>query len=269
MNSSSKKVIAEENKKQMSFSTELTERMDDCFNSISKKFEKDISSLNAYIDSTFELIRQYYTALMCDGHQEIELLAYDSIFSNLEYLSIAVFLNSRGQFAQTRALFRNVYETLVIVKYMMITENDEFTEKYKNDREIKLKADIYKNVSMNNNDKRILETFYQHLCSFAHFSFYSNSLTGSDDDRMNEVNANFELCRILLCLNYHVLNSYCFLGKYKAKIDRWVIPLENDISTKEKRQICHNINKSTRKDLTAAGKNIVLAFSKKWKLREI
>ena len=43
LNSSSKKVIAEENKKQMSFSTELTERMDDCFNSISKKFEKDIS----------------------------------------------------------------------------------------------------------------------------------------------------------------------------------------------------------------------------------
>ena len=62
-----------------------------------------------------------------------------------------------------------------------------------------------------------------------------------------------------------VLNSYCFVSKYKARIDRLIVIDKNDISTREKRKSCFEMNKRIKTELTDAGKDIVNAFVKKWK----
>lgn len=253
----------------MSYYDQLCNRMKGCLRTNNSTFKDEIKSLKDFCDSIYELINQYRVFILCDGATERELLAYDSLYSNLEYLCIAVYLSERGQFAQARALFRNVYETLVVIKYISISNNDSFVERYKNDNDIRLRQDIYRNVTMTPNDKRILEQFYRDLCLFSHFSFYSNALIENMEQRKKEVAVNFEISRILLCLTYHVINSYCYISKYKAKIDRLIITRNNEASVAERRKKCRDTNKKIKKELNDRGRKIVYIFSKKWQVNHI
>lgn len=249
----------------MAFTDDIDKRMASWNDVSSNAFENKIKTLNNAINDLYEVLRQYSIVIL-EEQEERDVLANISLLNNIEYLHIAMFLNSRGQYAQARALFRNVYETLVIVKYMMITDNTVFVDKYRNNKTVNLNAEVFKKVSMDLKDKNILEKFYFDLCSFSHFSGCSNSLAVDDKARFAEVGANYGICRILLCLNYHVLNSYCYKSNHKANIDRMVITAEDEVTPAEQRKRCRESNSILKKDMNNFGKNVVNAFTKKWKL---
>ena len=232
---------------------------------IAEKYSAETANLYLLLDDAYEDLRQCLVIVMVDFPEgSYQGAAAGVISNNLEYLMTAIKLTNMGRYSQARALYRNVYEALVLMKYISLSGNMELLQRLQHDVRVSLKKEVYSKVIFDKEETDILARLWNELCEYSHFSV--GSLTFIDISDELQIQANYDLARILLYMNYHVLNSHCYNGNMKAMADRGS-RLYDDMSLREMRMKCRSDYQNARRQLSLFGKQVVRLFVSKWKLK--
>lgn len=179
-----------------------------------------------------ELLTGYYVWYKLEGQlcKKIYPMSISIIFKNINYLYSSYRLTYMGQYAAARVIFRNVYESLIILKAISITEDESLMNEWLDGKDINMRRRIFQNVT---EPKSLpMKRFWEDLCKLCHGTIESNQYSLGFNYRENM--ANFVLIEMLLEMNYHVLKEYVTGKGDLASISRLIGKESGDITLVQK-----------------------------------
>lgn len=167
------------------------------------EFIKEIFNLQYYLLQNHLLVvaREPYV------HEDsFTSLVGTALLKNMYALYSACDLTTKGLVGSARVIMRNIYEFLIIAKYASLSNNKSFISKWKNGDDISIQREIFQKVIHPNSDE--MKTFWKLMCQYTHSTVYSQQIDINCKNYIRDVELNFIYLRMLLEMNYHVLNTY-------------------------------------------------------------
>ena len=93
-----------------------------------------------------------------------------------------------------------------------------------------------------------------------------NSLLENGNIDKDEVRKSYEIAKILLIMNYHVLNSYYYSTNMKSQIERLIVDERGIRPSDFRREYRKTIN-DCKKEMTKYCKSVIRIFSLDWKIK--
>ena len=93
-------------------------------------FEAYIKDIEDTLNIQDDMLASYLAMVYLDGieSEEYMLMSVAILTKNLDYIHNALTLNRKGQYAAARVIFRNIYESLIILKTVALTKNEKTME---------------------------------------------------------------------------------------------------------------------------------------------
>ena len=225
---------------------------------------KDIESMMNLQDY---MLAAYRAMAYLDGveSEEYMLMSVAIITKNLDYIYNALELNRKGQYAAARVIFRNVYESLIILKTVALTKNEKLLSSWIEGEEINLRREIFSQITHPKSEE--MKRLWNDLCRFCHGTVFSCQALFDYDKAKHDIEYNYIVIMMLLYMNYHVLNRYVFSENMKAQADRMIF-IEGEESIKEKRKILRDMFRERKQALRKEPRKVLTDFSKVWKFKE-
>jgi len=190
------------------------------FDILDKKINENITYNSTEYKNQLEQIKkmfdiQNYILFECAKIIEIEpylneddftTLVKTALVKNMYSISSAIRLTIDGLVGSARIIMRNVFEFLLIAKYASISNDSTFITKWENGEEISLSRQIFRNITYPKSDE--IKRFWNMLCRYTHGTVYSQQIEIDSKDIKNDIKLNLLFIRMLLEMNYHVLNSH-------------------------------------------------------------
>lgn len=227
-------------------------------------FADRIKEIEEIINLEDEMLAAYCAIAELEGMvlNKFTQMAVSIISKNNEFIYTTLILTKGGEYAAARVIFRNIYESLIILKTVSITNNQELLEDWFVGKSINMRRDIYNKITYPKSKE--MNRLWGDLCKFCHGTIASGQHSHEYSTIKRALEYNYVVIEMLLYMNYHVLNRYVFLDGMKAMADRNIILLD-DISIKEKRNILRNILKESKNSLAQESKKVLTDFTKVWK----
>jgi len=234
---------------------------------IENKHPEDIHIIMNTYNTQMELLQLYLLVLDSDPYvepDEFSSMIFTAIYKNYISLYSALDLTLQGFYGAARILFRNVYEFLIISKAVAIRKDIGLLEKWKNGDDISLRKEVFSRVKKPKSLE--MQNLWKTLCEFTHGTIYSQQVKLEYNEIKNEVKFNFVCMKMLLDMNYHVLNSYAanssiqYYAKFMSDLH------ETDTLKNKKKEIRTQIS-SIRKTLLKEPKRVILDFISKWEFK--
>lgn len=230
------------------------------------KFAEDINIIIKNLNKQCDLLLCYFSTLIHDPYAHGEAyteMIFSAIYKNLLSLCSALELTRNGQCGSARMIFRNIYENLIISKFISIKKDNVMLNKWEKGEDISVNKEIFKNIKKPNSDE--LKDFWKSLCCYVHGTVYSQQIGLKFNELENDINLNFVFIKILLCINYHVMNTYALNQNLKYYTKFGLDCVENGLYNKKISEIRYEIN-VIKKSLLRAPRRIIYDFCLKWEV---
>lgn len=229
-------------------------------------FEGLIKKIDVILNLEEDMLAAYNAIANVEGRglMNITQMSIAIIYKNLDYIYATTKLTKSGQYAVARVIFRNIYESLVILKYVSLSNDKQLLEQWIAGEEINVGKKIFKKI--NSPKSEALETYWADLCRFCHGTSYSCQEGYDYSVIKGELEANYVIILILLYMNYHVLNRYVFSDRMKAMADRLIV-VTGELSLKKRRELLRDELKECKKNVSPEARRILIDFSKVWKFK--
>lgn len=182
------------------------------------EFNNSLNDLSAQIKNRYNLVFDYNNKHI--GFQ-LEIISLNYIITNYRVNDIEQFISSicfknlmtiisslklieMGFFGSANILFRNIYENLIIGKYVGLSKDYDFYNNWNNGKQISLKKDIFSKL-IDTPSNEILE-FWDILNKYNHATTYSAEFVLELND--SAFSNCISILETLLIMNYHLLNNF-------------------------------------------------------------
>lgn len=231
---------------------------------IETDYDVDIKSIIETYNTQTELLLLYLSALKNDPYVKADAyssIIFTAIYKNYISLYTALDLTLQGLYGAARILFRNIYEFLIISKTIASRKDDELLRKWNNGEEISLNRDVFSRVIKPKSLE--MKILWKTLCEYTHGTIYSQQVKLEYQEIKNEIKMNFVCLKILVDINYHVMNIFAANAsiQYYAK---FISDLHTIDFLKDKKKEIHAQISLIRKTLSEKPKRAVLDFISKW-----
>ena len=208
-------------------------------------FAHEMERIENVLNLEEEMLTSYCVVADLQGKvfSEFAQMAIRIINKNLEYIYAAFTLTQRGQYAVARVIFRNIYESLIILKTVSITDEQKLLNDWSDGKCINMRNRIFEKITSPKSKE--MNGLWDDLCKFCHGTVVSGQWSYDYNEIKKSLMYNYVVLEMLLYMNYHVLNRYVFTDGMKAMADRNIIILD-DISLKEKRDILRSKLKESK-----------------------
>lgn len=230
------------------------------------EFIKDINIIIMNLNKQYDLLSSYIATMMHDPYahgEEYTEMIFSAVYKNLLSLCSALELTRNGQCGSARMIFRNIYENLIISKYISIKKDYVMLKKWENGEDISVNREIFKNIKKPNSNE--LKEFWKSLCCYVHGTVFSQQIVLKFDELKNDINLNFVFIKILLCINYHVMNTHALNQNLKYYTKFGLDCVESGLYNKKIKEIRNEIN-IIKNDLLRDPKKIIYDFCLKWEV---
>lgn len=229
---------------------------------IAQCFEGDFNIIRKIIDTQCDIYQQYFWVFELHGlvklKPEHRILA-TAFYKNLISFNSAIELSLSGFYGSSRMILRNIYEFLLISKYIGISNDSELYQLWENGQNISVQKAVFKKIDLK--DKEVLKAFWSDLCKYSHSMIYSQQIEillskGS----LYQIKLTIIYLRILLECNYHLLNNYSLTSSIKYYANTY-----GDLSgVSELKSNAKKLLSSNRDKLDAYPKKIINSYKSKW-----
>ena len=248
----------------------FTRQMGDFSKNVSRnssdEFKEEIDLIRSNIDNQYDILSRYLLTTECDPYargEEYTNMILSANFKNILSLYNALELTVSGQCGASRMLFRNVYENLVISKCISISKNSSLLRKWENGDEISIGSEVFRKIKSPRS--YVLSEFWRNLCCYVHGTVFSSQIDFFYENLRDEIKLNLAFIEILLCLNYHVMNSYAVSNIIKYHTKFYLDCVEDGLYEKKIKKLRNEVN-FIRKGLYKDSKKIVYDFCLKWEI---
>jgi len=237
---------------------------------ILEKFKNDIYLSTALFNKILFLSNRYIMRFFLGiGHNlDQQDIITSTIYKSLYNLEAIIDLTIRGKVGPARIIMRNVFEFLVIGKYMILEEDNLCRERWDNINHINLDNKIFKKIIYpNNKNKEAFVKWWKMLCQLTHATKMSGQADFEYEDLKKQIKINFTFILILLCMLYHYMNIFLatpYLKSYIKSLDN--DQSENDnlhkavIYEKEVKELIKIMNSTFSPEC----KQIIMFYRAKW-----
>lgn len=230
----------------------------------SADFAEKLEEIVTILNLEEEMLASYCVVADLQGkvYKEFAQMAIRIINKNLEYIYAAFILTQRGQYAAARVIFRNIYESLIILKTVSITDDQKLLNDWLDGKCINMRKRIFEKITSPKSEE--MRVLWDDLCKFCHGTVVSGQWSYDYNEIKRSLTYNYIVLEMLLYMNYHALNRYVFTDGMKAMADRNIIILD-DISLKERRDILRSKLKESKNSLSKEAQKVLTDFSRVWK----
>ena len=227
-------------------------------------FEYDTKFIEKTINLLDDILAAYTTAICLKGMIKSKLaqISMAIIRKNIDYLYSTFLLTRQGMYGSARVIFRNIYESLIILKTVAIANDEQLLQKWINGEEISLRSSVFRKIEYPISEE--MKVLWNDLCRFCHGTIYSIEQEKNYSEAKGNIEYNYVIIEMLVYMNFHVLNRYVFSEGMKAMIYRTVV---SDVPIKDKITQMRLLMKSLKEVLCPAPKRVLIDFSKVWKFK--
>lgn len=204
------------------------------------------------INSQLELIK--LCSIVCRFKGDFIKSQLNEVFKNITTIMGILCLYEQGHIGSAEMLFRNVYEGLVIYKYIAVFKDFDLYSKWENGKQINLKKDVFSKLFKKPSVESV--EFWDFLNKYTHATIYSqdNILECSDSRRSNF----YSILTVLVEMNYNFFNSFV-LSAYNYYLKYYF----SDVYALEKNKIREMLKKMT-KMVDERCKKVIKEYKSRW-----
>lgn len=174
---------------------------------ISKKYKNDIEEIINIFNLQFEYFYAHLRVACIDPYvqkYESDKMLGIILINNMYSFYSSIILTQKGLAGSAKIIFRNIFESLIIGKYAALSQDTKFIKKWHNGEILSLKSNVFERVLKPYKDSSLAK-LWETLCKFTHSTIYSQQMMEPNDE---DIKYNYILIKVLLEMNYHLINSY-------------------------------------------------------------
>lgn len=179
---------------------------------LNEVYEKEIKIFKGFFDVQLKLFQNHIHGFLDPYYsmEEYERIVMQSFFKTNHLLYTSLNLITKGNFGSANILLRQIFEFLIVGKYMCIVKNEKISEKWLNEGQF----DIYDKVIrlMDKPDKKSFRVFWIMICKLAHATTVSHQVGLKAPSNSSQIYGSLVLVLLLQRLNYHLLSS-CLINR--------------------------------------------------------
>ena len=246
------------------YTNSMKKHTENAFHKVNDDFKIQIGDIESILDLEEDMLATYCAIAQLDGRilNEFTQMAIVIISKNIDYIYASFKLTQIGQYAAARTIFRNIYESLVILKTVSISGSQQLLSDWMNGKNINMRKKVFEKI--HSPQSEAMKLLWEDLCRFCHGTVFLRQQSHDYNKIKVAIEYNFEVLEMLLYMNYHVLNRYVFSDNMKAMADRNICTFE-DMDTKEKREVLRLKLKESKRSLSKEPQKVLTDFSKVWK----
>lgn len=231
---------------------------------VENAMDYETSQINQSLNTQFELCMLYLKVRKNDPYvveENYTSMLFTAVFKNYISISSAFDLTLQGLYGSARILLRSAFEFLIIAKTIAIRNDNQLLNKWNDGENISLKTEVFGNIISPNSTE--IKQFWKALCKYTHATINSQQILFEYEKIENDIKINLVLIKMLLVMNYHVLNTYAANRSIQYYTKFAVDTAGDGLFDSYKREIRQQIDEM-RKTLLKDPKRVVFDFSLKW-----
>lgn len=183
-------------------------------------FKSDYDLVVSLFDKMQLLINKYAIrfemGIGSNRHLDIILSTLVKSMNNMETV---IELTINGDIGSARIIIRNIFEFLVMGKYMILYDDQAVREKWDKIEYINIDRKIFKNaVYPDNKSKTAFVNWWERLCQYSHATRASGQVSYDYEDIKSDIRLNFTFMLMLFSMLYHYMNSFLATPYFKNYI---------------------------------------------------
>jgi hypothetical protein len=208
--------------------------------------------LRLFHNHAFSLFDPYY------GVEEYERIIGQSFLKTNYLLFTANSLITKGNYGAANILIRQIFEFLILGKYVSSVKDEEMALKWLDVRQFDIYDKVIKLLEKSN--KQNFHNFWIRICKHSHATTVSHQIILNASKNAEDIRTSFALILLLQRCNYHLLSS-CLLN-------RDLVYRSGYYGFKNENSKLKNNAKELKKEIyklfTSSGKELLRDYEGKW-----
>lgn len=174
---------------------------------INKRYSKLLSNVIQLLNIEYKI---YYIllghALFC-GDEFLQMV-FSSVYKNILSLYTCLKMNEVGLYGQSNIIYRNIFEYLMINKFILTTNSKRMNKHWNEAKNISINDGVIKKIQFP--DVSNLNKFWKDLCNWNHATIISGQILDDNDIKSRELKASLNILIMLLIMNYNFLTKNAY-----------------------------------------------------------
>jgi hypothetical protein len=227
-----------------------------------KILDDEVPLFKNFFDIQQRLFYLHFPGILVDNYHlnDYEKIIIQAYVKNIYLLYDAHSLVIRGHYGSANIIQRQIFEFLLLGKYMSIKKDNKIAEKWLENNQF----DTYNNIIklLDKPNKFYFHSFWVILCNFTHASTSSHQVGNAINGE--EVYKSYNFILLLLRCNYHLLSS-CFINRRLVyRTDQYKDPKER----KELEFKAGILKKAISKPFSKLGKSLIKDYESAWTFKK-
>lgn len=232
---------------------------------INKVFKKEIDIFKTFFDLQLKLFQNHFH-VYSDPYYYIEnreRIVLQSFHKTNHLLYTAINLIMNGNFGATNILLRQIFEFLILGKYVTIIKNEKIAEHWLNQKQF----DIYDKVIklLEKPRKSNFHNFWIMICKLTHATTVSHQISLKAPQNSEQIHGSLILILLLQRCNYHLLST-CLINRKLTYRSEFYGDFKSE-NSKLKNE-ARNLKSKISNLLSSEGKKLIKDYECKWILKK-
>jgi len=232
---------------------------------LSFEFKDEISKFQRFFDLQQKLFYNHFPGVLETNYnlEEYERVVIQSYLKTTHLIFTVNQLILHGDYGTARILMRQIFEYLIIGKYVQIKKCNNTAEKWLNDRQFDAYDKVIKLLRVP--DKKNFHEFWLMLSNQAHAGTSSFQIIISAELTFEEIVATYRMNLIFLCCKNYLLNNSFINTKLKYRSEKYGFKKEEN---KEIRDQMKSSENEIMELFSDSGIALINDYKKKWEFKK-
>jgi hypothetical protein len=235
------------------------------YNYLSEKFQNDIEKFHRFFDLQQRLFYNHLPGVSDPYYQlqEYERIVIQSYIKTTHLIFSVHELILHGDYGTARILMRQIFEYLILGKYVHTKKNNGIAEKWLDDKQF----DVYDKIIrlLKKPDKKNFFEFWKLLSNQTHAGTNSFQIGVSPELTYEDILVTYRMNLIFLCCKNRLLNSNFINDRLKYRSEKYGFK-------KSENQVIKNQLKMTEKEIlelfSDSGIDVINDYKSKWEFKK-
>lgn len=228
-------------------------------------FKREFEIFKDFFDIQLKLFKNHFGGYIDPyyGMEEYERIVVQSFLKANHLLFIVVELNKKGNYGAANILLRQIFEFLVLGKYVNLIKDEEMALRWLNQRQF----DVYDKVIrlLEKPSKKNFHDFWIIICSLAHATTSSHQIILKANSNVSHIRQSLVIGLLLQRCNYHLL-SVCLINRKLIYRSEFYGGLKSENS--ELKQAARKLKREIYALFSSDGIELLKDFESKWVLKK-
>lgn len=227
---------------------------------INNKYSREFEDIKQMLDIQYKV----YVIILNNAQfygDEYFYMTFSIAYKNILSIYTCLKLNMIGLYGEANIIYRNIFESLMIGKFVLLTNSKKLYRRWICGNEIQISNDVFQKIKKPKQDN--LKLFWEHLCKWSHATVFSGQIISKNDYKSDELKGSICILKILLIINYNFMvknadnKSYYYMKRYGQGVWENFKSLKIEFNFLKRRRI---------RNLSSFSKLIISDFSGDWKI---